>query len=336
MPDIHPFAIELTEKVKRKSDQVFTLKLRELLKGFGYADRTEDSIAFVRHQLKAVGLAANLTLDVPRKLDDKVVVIPAATTGPLGPPAATPPPVVTPSLDPIAQAVEATVEIINDPGRGSGFIIHPDGLVITARHVIDDRDRRSLRNVQVRLFPERSGERLLEGVVFRSHHLLDYALLWLVANGPFPVMALGEPKNLRHAQTIFAIGSHAGRPGTVSRGIVSNPNGRFRKLECIQSDAAIDHGNSGGPLITEDGHAVGINLWGIGQFAAAKFSLPIDYLTHDIEQALRRGRSRCLQLAYCPVCGWSDETPPTWYCRNCGAPTTSAESTPLQIWRTVK
>ncbi len=335
MSNIHPFAIELSEKVKRKSDQVITLKLRELLKGFGYPDRTEDSIAFVRRQLKAVGLAANLTLDVPRKLDDKVVIIPATATGPLITPS--PAPVVaTPAIDPIAQAIEATVEIINDPGRGSGFIIHPDGLVVTARHVIDDRDRRSLRSVQVRLFPERSGERFLEGIAFRSHHLLDYALLWLVANGPFPALALGEPKSLRHAQTIFAIGSHAGRPNTVSRGIVSNPNGRFRKLECIQSDAAIDHGNSGGPLITEDGHAVGINLWGIGQFAAAKFSLPIDYLTHDIEQALRRGRARCLQMAYCSVCGWSDETPPTWYCRNCGTPTAPAEAAPLGIWRTVQ
>ena len=252
-------------------------------------------------------------------------VLPALSTSASSPPSE--------SLDPIARAIQATVEVATDIGTGSGFIVHADGLVITARHVVDGRDRRSLRTVKVRLAPEREGERILEGAVFRSHHLLDYALLWLMANGPFPTLPLSEPQKLRHAQTIFAIGSHAGHPNTVSRGIVSNPNGHFHKLECIQTDAAIDHGNSGGPLVTEEGQAVGINLWGIGQFAAAKFSLPIDYLSADIEQALRFGRNRCLQANYCLVCGWLDDAEATWYCRNCGAQAASTNQEDIPIWR---
>ncbi len=232
------------------------------------------------------------------------------------------------ALDPITRAINATVEVLGELGDGSGFIVHPDGLVVTARHVVDDQDRKSLRTVRVRLFAERENERVVEGTIFRSHHLLDYALLWLMANGPFPTLPLGDPRQLKHAQTIFAVGSHAGRPNTVSRGIVSNPAGRFRQLQCIQTDAAIDQGNSGGPLLTESGQVVGVNLWGIGNFAVAKFSLPIDYLNSDIAHALRLGRNRCLQANYCPVCGWSEELPLTWYCRNCGV---QVASQPLKV-----
>ena len=63
MPDIHPFAIELTEKVKRKNDQVFTLKLRELLKGFGYSTRTEDSMPNTRRNISGASSASTKTAE---------------------------------------------------------------------------------------------------------------------------------------------------------------------------------------------------------------------------------------------------------------------------------
>ena len=118
---------------------------------------------------------------------------------------------------------------------------------------------------------------------------------------------------------MFAIGCPAGLPTTVSKGIIANPCVNYNSVECIQSDAAIDHGNSGGPLITEHGDVVGINLWGIGNYDAAKFSLPIDYILDDIRMAFSFGKKRSLRVLFCPSCGYTDySTMTNWYCKNCG------------------
>ena len=180
------------------------------------------------------------------------------------------------------------------------------------------RFQRSLRSVKVRLYPQLKNEQTLEGTVFRSHRRLDFALLWLEGPGPYPTLPLGHPQKVQHTQTVYAIGAPAGLPNTVSRGIISNPLSHFNRLDCLQTDAAIDRGNSGGPLVTEEGEAIGINLWGLGNFDAAKFSIPVDYLKADLETAITAGREKCLAALYCQNCGWADFTEATWYCRNCG------------------
>jgi len=221
--------------------------------------------------------------------------------------------------DPIGRGVAATVEVYTRAGSGSGFIVHPDGLIVTAQHVIEGSQGLSYRTVKVRLFPEQSCEQIVDGVVFRSHRALDVALVWLLTDGSLPTIPIGNPQKLRHAQTVYAIGAPAGMSSTVSKGIVSNPNSRYRKIQCIQTDAAIDHGNSGGPLITKTGEVVGVTVWGFGNYDAAKFAIPIDYFTKDIALALQHGRESCLNAFYCPACGNIDYTGSTWYCRNCGA-----------------
>jgi serine protease Do len=223
---------------------------------------------------------------------------------------------VFPDPDAVTYAVGATVEVIANRGFGSGFIVHPEGLVVTARHVVEE-DRRSLRSVRVRLNAGTVRDVTISGVIFRSHRPLDYALLWLTEGGPYPYLPLGKPKNLRFAQNVLAIGCPSGLSNTVSSGIISNPAQRYRGIECIQTNADIDHGNSGGPLIAADG-VVGITVWGLGQVNAARFAVPIDYLTEDLFAAALAGRERCLSAHYCRSCGYTDYTQPTWYCRNCG------------------
>ncbi|HMP40894.1 MAG TPA: trypsin-like peptidase domain-containing protein, partial [Roseiflexaceae bacterium] len=128
-----------------------------------------------------------------------------------------------PDLPTIAAAgLAATVEIFTSRGLGSGFIVHPEGLVVTARHVIDDGSL-SLRDVHVRLNAGTVRDVVIEGVIFRSHRPLDYALLWLTEGGPYPYLPLGKPGKLRHADTVVAIGSPSGLSNTVSAGIISNP-----------------------------------------------------------------------------------------------------------------
>ncbi len=324
MPEIHPFARELAQKVGSNSKRQVFIKARTLLKGFGYYRRTETIVNEINQQLEIMNLACDFNLDYPKNLDDRVgirlsVVLPPPTaavetlTG-----AAQVHPVRQTRLDRMSSAVCATVEIFTDTGSGSGFIVHPGGLVFTARHVVDDEGHKSLRSVKVTLYPQLKNEQTLEGTVFRSHRRLDFALLWLEGPGPYPTLPLGHPRKVQHTQTVYAIGAPAGLPNTVSRGIISNPLSHFNMLECLQTDAAIDRGNSGGPLVTEEGEAIGINLWGLGNFDAAKFSLPVDYLKTDLETAINAGREKCLAAQYCLNCGFTDFFEATWFCHNCG------------------
>lgn len=327
---VHPYAAGLAETLMRRSNRRTTLKFRTLLGGFGYYRRTEAIIADVKRQLQATGVGADFTVDVPKSLDDRVTitlveVAPVATEtkqektakqAPAAAPAPAPDAQGTP--DAIERALSATVDVLTEGGSGTGFIVHQDGLVVTARHVVEDEDGMGLRKVKVRLYPEKPNEKTVPAVVFRSHRQIDFALLWLLTDGPFPVLPIGDPQTLRPTQPVFAIGSPAGMPNIVSRGIVGNPTAHYRSVECIQTDAAIDHGNSGGPLVTDDGKAVGIAAWGLGDFDALKFAVPIDYLTDEIALAIKNGRDACLAAAYCPSCGYTEYGEATWYCRNCG------------------
>lgn len=325
MPDVHPYAKELAQKIGASSKRQVSIKARTLLKGFGYFRRTATIIQEINRQLEQCNLACDFNLVYPHDLDHRVGIRLAAAGPKQELQAASIQSGIGQKVDPITASVAATVEIFTDFGSGSGFIVHPDGLVVTGRHVINNEEGIALRKVQVCLFPQQKNEKTVEGTVFRSHRRLDFALLWLDGPGPYPILPLGDPQQARHTQTVYAIGAPAGLPNTVTRGIISNPLARFNSIECLQSDAAIDRGNSGGPLVTEAGQAIGINLWGLGDFDAAKFSVPIDYLQEDIKAAIQAGREQCLKATFCPVCGFSDFTEPTWFCRNCGVQWTARE-----------
>ncbi len=323
MPEIHPYARELAQKVGSNNKRRVFIKARTLLKGFGYYRRTETIVNEINQQLETMNLACDFSLAYPKDLDERIGIHLSVALPP--PQAAQPPPGILQiqshrqtRLDRISSAVCATVEIFTESGSGSGFIVHPGGLVVTARHVVEDEDGRSLRSVKVIVYPQLKNEQTLEGTVFRSHRRLDFALLWLDGAGSYPTMPIGSPQKVQHTQTVYAIGAPAGLPNTVSRGIISNPLSRFNMLECLQTDAAIDRGNSGGPLVTEDGEVIGINLWGLGNYDAAKFSIPVDYLKADLETAIKAGREACLSAVYCQNCGFADFEQAGWFCRNCG------------------
>lgn len=316
MPSAHPYVVALADKVQRRKGQQISLAARTLIRGFGYERRTEKIVDEVAGHLQALGLASTLSLTYPRDLDDRVTV---SAIEPLAPPP-DPPPFAPPAQPDLrataARAVPATVAVATASNFGSGFIVHPAGLVVTARHVlVEDGVLQPL--VQVTRAAGMPDEQVMEGVVFRAHRQLDYALLWLRADGPFPALPIGDPQKLQHAQSVLAVGCPSGLHNTVSLGIVSNPRQRLRGIEYIQSDAAIDPGNSGGPLVADDG-VVGINEWIIVGVGAAKFSLPIDYLLDDIAQAVALGRDACLAARFCATCGNFDPAEPTWFCRSCG------------------
>jgi S1-C subfamily serine protease len=331
---IHPYVRQLAARVNSQADKRTALKVRTLLRGFGYERRTEHVMQQIRTMLAAGGLETDLGLEYPRHIDDRVSVraLDAASSQLFR---STPQagnsdhlsvdnPGNTATLDPLfelsevaEQAIAATTTVITEIAFGSGFIVDPAGLLVTACHVVAGADGAIYRRVGVRLADNRQAN----GTVFRFHRRLDFALLWLDGTGQFNSMPIGKAKELRTAETVLAIGSPSAFRNTVSRGIVSNPRQQFRGVECIQTDAGIDEGNSGGPLINPHGEVVGINLWGWGSVDSAKFAVPIDYVVGDIDDAVRRGRAACLASQLCPQCGFAEYAIPTWFCRNCGATT---------------
>ena len=138
-------------------------------------------------------------------------------------------------------------------GLGSGFLIDEDGRIVTNHHVIENAE-----TVKVRLADGRE----FEAEVIGSDALTDIAVLEIDANGALPFVDFGESDTVRVGDAVIAMGNPFGLGGTVTSGIVSamsrNINaGPFDDF--IQTDAAINRGNSGGPLFNEAGEVIGVN-----------------------------------------------------------------------------
>jgi serine protease Do len=136
---------------------------------------------------------------------------------------------------------------------GSGFIIDPSGVIVTNRHVIE-----GATNILVTL----QDNTLLRATLLAQADQLDVALLKVTPDSPLPSLRFGDSDAVRVADRVLAIGNPLGLGGSVTRGIVSALNRDIRDTpfdDYIQTDAAINHGNSGGPLFNERGEVIGMN-----------------------------------------------------------------------------
>jgi serine protease Do len=136
---------------------------------------------------------------------------------------------------------------------GSGFVIDPDGLIVTNRHVIDGAKQLVVGFAD--------GTRAL-GTVVAAASEVDLALVKVTTNHKLPAMVLGDSSKLRVGDPVLAIGNPLGIGTSVSAGIVSALNRDINDTpydNFIQTDAAINHGNSGGPLVDRAGEVIGVN-----------------------------------------------------------------------------
>lgn len=172
-------------------------------------------------------------------------------------------------------------------GAGSGFFIDEDGHILTNYHVIEGADR-----VTVTL----SDGRALRARVVGTDPAIDVALLSIdpsAAGGRLPVANLGDSDALRVGEWVCAIGNPLGYVHSVTVGVVSFMG---RKLfdnsldDYIQTDAAINYGNSGGPLIDARGDVVGINTAISSQANNIGFAIPINQVRAVLPQLKSRGR----------------------------------------------
>lgn len=171
---------------------------------------------------------------------------------------------------------------------GSGFVISEDGYVVTNNHVIDGADE-----ITVEFF---SGEMLPATVVGKDPNT-DIALLKVESEEPLPFVNFGDSDAMRVGDWVLAVGNPLGQGFSVSAGIVSQRNralsGNYDDF--IQTDAAINRGNSGGPLFNMDGDVIGVNtaiLSPNGGSIGIGFSMASNVVTRVIDQLQEFGETR--------------------------------------------
>src|SRR5215217_5570630 len=169
-------------------------------------------------------------------------------------------------------------------GSGSGFLIDREGFILTNHHVIDGAERITVTMADGRAF---------RGVVVGADPAIDVALLRVRADGHLPEAPLGNSDDLRVGEWVCAIGNPLGYVHSVTVGVVSFVG---RKLfdksldDYIQTDAAINFGNSGGPLINAAGEVVGINSAISSRASNIGFAVPINQAVAILPQLKERGR----------------------------------------------
>ncbi|NNH01426.1 Do family serine endopeptidase [Acinetobacter sp. ANC 5414] len=171
-------------------------------------------------------------------------------------------------------------------GYGSAFFISKDGYLLTNHHVVEDASK-----VTIML----SDRREIDATVVGSDERTDVALL-KVNGSNFPELRTGNVDRLRVGEPVLAIGSPFGFDYSASAGIVSakmrNMMGET-SVPFIQTDVALNPGNSGGPLFNQDGEVVGVNsriFSGTGGYMGLSFSIPIDVAMDVAEQLKKNGK----------------------------------------------
>jgi serine protease Do len=188
-------------------------------------------------------------------------------------------------------------------GQGSGFIVTPNGYILTNNHVVTNSDRETIADkVTVRLLDHR----VFTAKVVGHDRTTDVAVIKIDGND-FPTIALGNDVTSRIGEWVLAIGNPLGLENTVTAGIISakgralpdlmNPNGtnRYAISDLIQTDAAINPGNSGGPLVNARGEVIGINsaiASPTGYNAGYGFAIPVTLAKRVMDEIIAHGRVR--------------------------------------------
>jgi S1-C subfamily serine protease len=178
-------------------------------------------------------------------------------------------------------------------GGGSGFVISPDGYIITCSHVVDDVDASYTAIID----PEHK----YECQVLAKDPLIDVAILKIDAR-KLPYLKMGNSETIQLGEPVLAVGNPMGEfDDTLSAGIVS---GLSRKITAyggskmqetslrglIQTDAAINPGNSGGPLVNMRSQAIGINTATVMGAQNLCFAIPVNYAKKMLEEVLKYGK----------------------------------------------
>ena len=164
---------------------------------------------------------------------------------------------------------------------GSGFIVAPTGVVLTNKHVVDGNPKLVVQTAEGKQFPVRQ-------VTADSEH--DVAVLRIDANTPLPFVQLGNSEAAEIGDWVLTIGSPLELDQTVSAGIISAKNRSLcstHRARYLQTDAVVNPGSSGGPLVALDGNVIGITTAIAsedGGYQGIGFAIPTDFVKKLVEQ----------------------------------------------------
>ncbi|CAL5380708.1 unnamed protein product [Camellia sinensis] len=179
---------------------------------------------------------------------------------------------------------------------GSGTIIDSDGTILTCAHVVVDfQGFRSLSKGKVDVTLQDG--RTFEGTVLNADLHSDIAIVKIKSKTPLPMAKLGTSSKLRPGDWVIAMGCPLSLQNTITAGIVSCVDRKSSDLglggmrrEYLQTDCAINSGNSGGPLVNIDGEVIGVNIMKVLAADGLSFSVPIDSVSTIIEHFKKSGR----------------------------------------------
>ncbi|MBI3573064.1 MAG: trypsin-like peptidase domain-containing protein, partial [Candidatus Kerfeldbacteria bacterium] len=177
-------------------------------------------------------------------------------------------------------------------GQGSGFVVGSDGLIVTNKHVVDDD--------QAQYTVIMNDGKKYDAKVLAKDPTNDVALVKIEATN-LPTVSLGDSSAVQIGQSVIAIGNALGQyRNTVTKGIVSGKSrtiqagdgsGQSETLEDVfQTDAAINRGNSGGPLLNLAGQAIGVNTAVDSNGQLIGFAIPINVIKRDIDSQTKNGK----------------------------------------------
>jgi len=191
----------------------------------------------------------------------------------------------------IEDAVQGVVTIRTNAGfQGTGFIISDEGYIVTNAHVLADEFGNLATNIQAITNKQKSKTAEYVG----HNNNFDIALLKI--SGDYNSLEIGDSNKIQVGEKVIAIGNPLGLQFSVSEGIVSaahrvGPNGINAY---VQTDAALNPGNSGGPLINKQGEVIGINNFKIGSGESLGFALESNYLKSTINDISLENLNRSL------------------------------------------
>jgi serine protease Do len=220
------------------------------------------------------------------------------------------------------KVVESVVGIARQGGFGSGVFINDDGLIATNKHIVGIGDKAIVRLAD-------SSE--LVGNVVRSYADYDLAFVKVdLAGNKFA--ALQERPTLKVGQKVFAIGHPLGLRNTLTQGVVSSISRLIQGTPYIQTDASVNPGNSGGPLLNDYAEVIGINTLVVRESQGIGFAVPSKIILDKYREVID-DLARLTDHAYCGVCGRVSGD--AKYCLHCGATIKPSEFTgPASIHET--